>query len=80
MLGIDLLCLWLANQIWPDESKKIEKQGRSAENSANWIILDGANRQLGKEDWDNTIDKQSAEAPNDPPMDYDGDYYDGPDW
>lgn len=79
MLGVDILLYWLATKIWPDKPKQTYSQSNynDAEDSANWIILDDMNRQIGEEDWSNNTDRQSSEAPNDPPMDYDGDYFGG---
>lgn len=77
MLGLDLLCLWAANKIWPDEKAKQQRLG--AEESANWIILDDQNSRISKEDWSNNIDHQTHEAPHDIPIDADGDFY-GPEW
>lgn len=80
MLGVDLLLLWLAHKIWPDEPKPnpyAQPQSRGhSEDSANWIILDDMNRQIGDEEWSNNTDTETGES--DPYLD--GDYHGGPDW
>lgn len=66
MLFLDLLFIWLANKIWPDEP--VQATRGNAESCQNWIILDEL-------EGDGKLNEIKS---NDPYLN--GDYDDGPGW